>query len=448
LPKDHPEALDVLLSSEVGCEGLDFQFCDLLINYDLPWNPMRIEQRIGRIDRYGQKSQTVAITNFVTPGTVDGDIYERCLWRIGVFQHSIGGNEEILGKITKELHDLADSFNLTQQEREERLRQLADNSIRLLHEEQELESRQAELFGLSIPNQTWQKEIEAAESYWLSPLALQRCVHAYLGERLGFETAYLLGEKALKTLRLNQEARLAVLDDYRKLPRSLEPVAREWEKWLKGSQPTVAVTFDQATAVENPKAFYLFVLHPLVRQAARHLQFDEPMQASLAVQTADIAPGLYEFGLFRWKKQGVKQDEQLLAVSVLPSLENSILTLLQSAVDSEEICIPSVDSIKNLDAQHHAKWATAHATHVAENRRQVEHRIQSLKISHRARCNAIEGQIVRASNEKITLMKQSELARAEADFKEHMAELELAASSGDIHATPVLYGTIRVERSK
>src|SRR5207247_2722441 len=53
LPKDDPEALDILLSSEVGCEGLDFQFCDLLVNYDLPWNPMRIDQRIGRIDRYG-----------------------------------------------------------------------------------------------------------------------------------------------------------------------------------------------------------------------------------------------------------------------------------------------------------------------------------------------------------------------------------------------------------
>ncbi len=85
LPKEDAAAVDVLLSSEVGCEGLDFQFCDLLVNYDLPWNPMRIEQRIGRIDRYGQQSETVAIVNFVTPGTVDAEIYERCLCRIGVF---------------------------------------------------------------------------------------------------------------------------------------------------------------------------------------------------------------------------------------------------------------------------------------------------------------------------------------------------------------------------
>ena len=75
LTKRDPEALDVLLSSEVGGEGLDFQFCDLLINFDLPWNPMRIEQRIGRIDRYGQQSESVAIVNLVTPGTLSIPIF-------------------------------------------------------------------------------------------------------------------------------------------------------------------------------------------------------------------------------------------------------------------------------------------------------------------------------------------------------------------------------------
>jgi SNF2 family DNA or RNA helicase len=72
LPREDPDALDVLLSSEVGCEGLDYQFCDRLVNYDIPWNPMRIEQRIGRIDRYGQASPKVLIFNFITPGTVEG----------------------------------------------------------------------------------------------------------------------------------------------------------------------------------------------------------------------------------------------------------------------------------------------------------------------------------------------------------------------------------------
>ena len=59
------DSLDVLLFSEVGCEGLDYQFCDCLVNYDLPWNPQAIEQRIGRIDRNGQKSESVSIINII-----------------------------------------------------------------------------------------------------------------------------------------------------------------------------------------------------------------------------------------------------------------------------------------------------------------------------------------------------------------------------------------------
>jgi len=49
------DKIKILLSSEVGGEGLDFEFCNVIFNYDLPWNPMRVEQRIGRLDRYGQQ---------------------------------------------------------------------------------------------------------------------------------------------------------------------------------------------------------------------------------------------------------------------------------------------------------------------------------------------------------------------------------------------------------
>jgi SNF2 family DNA or RNA helicase len=53
-----------------------------MINYDLPWNPMKIEQRIGRIDRRGQLSDAINIYNIITENTVDADIYYRCLMRI------------------------------------------------------------------------------------------------------------------------------------------------------------------------------------------------------------------------------------------------------------------------------------------------------------------------------------------------------------------------------
>ena len=73
----HNEEIKVLLSSEVGSEGIDLQFCDALVNYDLPWNPMVVEQRIGRIDRIGQENKIIHIYNLIISDTIEEKIYER-----------------------------------------------------------------------------------------------------------------------------------------------------------------------------------------------------------------------------------------------------------------------------------------------------------------------------------------------------------------------------------
>jgi ATP-dependent helicase HepA len=407
---------------------------------------MRIEQRIGRVDRYGQKSETVAIVNFVTPGTVDADIYNRCLWRIGIFHHAVGGSEEILGSVTRELHDIADSFTLTAEERELRLQQLADNSIRQIQEEQELESRQAELFGLNVPKQSWENEIVAAESFWLSPAAIQVCVGIYLAKRLGTESEQLLGDKPLKSLRISQSARAALLDDFRRLPRSKEPIAREWEKWLKGPHPTVPVTFDQQTAAENPNALHLNVVHPLVRQAAHALEVVDAQLCAVSVVSADLPKGDHTFAIYRWSMHGVKSDRLFVPVATNGVVEAALLTCLQNAIDVDGAMAPPAAGIDDLELRHHVKWSEAQARHIAENQQLVELRIQSLTISHRARCKAIEDQLSRATNNKIRLMKQSELARAQVDFERRMEELGRAAETGDIRISPVVFGTLTVTR--
>ena len=447
LPKEDPDAIDILLSSEVGCEGLDFQFCDLLLNYDLPWNPMRIEQRIGRIDRYGQRSETVAIVNLVTPGTVDSDIYQRCLWRIGVFQHAVGGNEEILGEITREIHNIAESFSLSDVEKQNRLRQLSDNVIRQLREEEDLENKQSELFGLDVPKPSWREDIQNAETFWLSAAAIAAAVEAYLARRLGSDSDHLLGAGPFKTLRLSQEARSALLADYGKLSRSVDPVARDWERWLKGGQPTLSVTFDQETAAEQPKAAHISVIHPLVRQAARFLNLDEPQFCALEIRSADLPIGDHPFALYRWTKHGVRPDEALVVVANEQAVEGAILDLLPIAADqaSAELHEPTV--FEALDVRHHGKWVEAQANHIDANRQLVEHRIQSLTVSHRARSKAIEDQIVRATNDKIRIMRQGELARANADFDRRIAELEQATASGDVRAAPIVFGSLRIVRA-
>ena len=87
----------VLLSSEVGSEGLDFQFCSAMFNYDLPWNPMRVEQRIGRLDRYGQQAKTSRSSTSSFRARSRAASSTRLYERISIFEQSIGDLEAILG---------------------------------------------------------------------------------------------------------------------------------------------------------------------------------------------------------------------------------------------------------------------------------------------------------------------------------------------------------------
>ncbi len=91
---------DVLLCTEAAAEGLNFQFCGALVNYDMPWNPMRVEQRIGRIDRLGQKHPVIRIFNLHYSDTVEADIYRALANRIGLFQGVVGQLQPILAKVS------------------------------------------------------------------------------------------------------------------------------------------------------------------------------------------------------------------------------------------------------------------------------------------------------------------------------------------------------------
>lgn len=92
-------AADVLLCTDAAAEGLNFQFCGALINYDMPWNPMRVEQRIGRIDRLGQNHPEIRIVNLHYADTVETDVYVALRHRIGLFEKVVGGLQPILARM-------------------------------------------------------------------------------------------------------------------------------------------------------------------------------------------------------------------------------------------------------------------------------------------------------------------------------------------------------------
>ncbi|MBI2568724.1 MAG: DEAD/DEAH box helicase family protein [Candidatus Schekmanbacteria bacterium] len=97
------KAADVLLCTDAAAEGLNFQFCGALVNYSMPWNPMKGEQRIGRIDRLGSAFSEIRIVNLHYRDTVETDVYMVLRERIGLFSQFVGKLQPILSAVTNVL---------------------------------------------------------------------------------------------------------------------------------------------------------------------------------------------------------------------------------------------------------------------------------------------------------------------------------------------------------
>ncbi|MCY4554601.1 MAG: helicase-related protein [Candidatus Poribacteria bacterium] len=444
-PRSDNDSLDLMLFSEVGCEGLDYQFCDCIVNYDLPWNPMKIEQRIGRIDRRGQKSESVAIVNLITPGTVDADIYERCLLRIGVFESALGGSEEILGEVTTELRNIAEDYGLTQEERRTKLQQLEDNHIRLIQEHEELEAQQLDLFGLRFPEDKMEKEVEDASSYWLSPKSIQRLVTRYLQQQIGAKQEFILGEKPLKTLRLSEGARNTLLADFQQFSREKARVYRDWEKWLKGSDPHLSITFEADCATQHPDAMFIMPTHPLVKQAATALNADQEVVTTLKVETSKVPSGRYEFAIYQWRFLGIREHLVLKPIASSELLTPHLNYLLERAVDSDAQENQPLTKKDELEKEQQKLWAEARANHRERTQALADYRKESLSTSYQKQRAVLEQKLIQATDPNIQRMQRSQLDKTEVDYRRRIQEFDTAIAQADITSEPVAYGVLEVE---
>ncbi len=89
----------IMIATEAGAEGINLQFCSLVINYDLPWNPQRVEQRIGRCHRYGQKHDVVVVNFLNKKNAADQRVYQLLAEKFHLFEGVFGASDEILGSI-------------------------------------------------------------------------------------------------------------------------------------------------------------------------------------------------------------------------------------------------------------------------------------------------------------------------------------------------------------
>ena len=441
LDKSSPDALDVLLFSEVGCEGLDYQFCDCMVNYDLPWNPQAIEQRIGRIDRNGQQSESVSIINIITENTIDCDIYDRCLLRIGVFNSSIGDSEEILGDITREIYDICEKYILNPKERQEKLQQLQDNKVRLMLEQQKMEDEKHTFFGLDMSENHIKKELENATNIHLSADSIYRLVETYLEKRLGEGTTYILGDGRAKTLRLNVDNRRLLYEDYCKLPKQANPVYKAWDDFLNNTIPFEKVTFDGQYAADHPEVVFIMPTHPLVKQALSCFD-DDPVFASLKVRTETIPAGEYPFIIYEWLYKGVKPDNKLQVITTENLPNNLVLEAIYSAFNGTMDATTANQT--PLEELHYQVWQSARDNYKDYASQIIGFKKESLISSQLARQKTIEDRLSKETDPRIIRMKKSQLSSQRLNFVKKMDGLDKQINQSDILAKKLVVGIIEV----
>jgi len=309
--RDNP-TVRILLSSEVGSEGLDFQFCHVLVNYDLPWNPMVVEQRIGRLDRLGQTAERIIILNFSVRGTIEERILGRLYDRIRIFEGSIGDLEPILGEEIRKLTESLLQSRLTPQEQEKRIAEVAAVLERRHRDAERLEQESSRFLG---HDDFFNEQIGRI-------LSLKRYLTAE--ELRAFVVDFLYTEHPRCGLKPGREngcfwltVTAELIDLIRHSLPTLEPVVLDFLGRARSGG--LLVTFDSDVAYDTPNADLINSQHALTRTIVRFYE-DHPDRthpvAKLRVRSAEALSADYVYYLHQIEVRGIRPGRFLEAVFV------------------------------------------------------------------------------------------------------------------------------------
>ncbi len=302
----------ILLSSEVGSEGIDLQFCRFLINYDLPWNPMRVEQRIGRLDRLGQKAERISIINFSLVDTIEERILERLYERINIFEESVGDLENILGEMTEQLLTELFEPNLSDRERSHRAEETAMAIIKQRLEQEQLENEAINMFAFSdyiLGAVSKSRE----QGRWLHPEELHSFVEDFFARYYPGTTIKPVRDKtSVFDITLAEDAKVE-LQLFLKKHRCATPTLLTNVPVACFFDPKVAGTMGKPKGKPNE---LLDPTHPLIQWIReRYETVESKFHAVCASQInsgdVDLARGLYVYVVHRWSFTGLRTENQL-----------------------------------------------------------------------------------------------------------------------------------------
>ncbi len=295
------EDVRVLLSSEVGSEGVDLQFSSVVVNYDLPWNPMRLEQRIGRVDRLGQKQDKVTVLNLIYDQTIDKRIYERLYERLRIGQRALGEMEAILGKPIREMTMKLIDPTLTDKQKEEVIDQTARALENKRREEDQLEAEAGSL--VQHGDYILERITESRDrNRWLS----KDDILIYVRDRVRKDFPGSIIETSpagSDTYRIMLSPECAA-----ELRAFLVRHRLKGQTRLLSGEPQQRYRFTSSVVRQGSRVEHISQLHPLVRFAAERDLKDDTARDAQAVAAkmvvdmlpAGCVPGLYVLGARRW----------------------------------------------------------------------------------------------------------------------------------------------------
>lgn len=313
---------NVLLSSDVGSEGIDLQFCRFLVNYDLPWNPMRVEQRIGRLDRLGQQAEKISIINFSIANTIEERVLMRLYNRINIFRETIGDLEEILGEITERLILDLLSPDLSDEEKEQKAEEIALTIEKKRADQNRLENEAINLLAFSdyildAINDSREK------GYWLSSEEQFNLIDDFFRRQYpGTVIEPIQGEPNTYSISLSEDARIA-------LRLYIEEHSPGTGTSLHTSYGPVVCIFDpRGSRQQLKKAEIVEPTHPLVRWIRNEYENrDIAMHSVSAIRVradqVDLGPGIYVYMAQLWTFKGLRTECRM--TFKLASIEESRL---------------------------------------------------------------------------------------------------------------------------
>lgn len=440
LDKENPEAIDVLLCSEVGCEGLDYQFCSRMVNYDIPWNPMKIEQRIGRIDRYGQKSPKIKIYNFITSDTVEEKIFFRCFDRLGIFADTIGDLESVLGDITEELTTTAFDFNLSEEEKERRADEVARNIIESEKDIQKAVQDSHNLFLIDLP----EEEKEAKKERPIVIALEMSLLTGYLKKKL--PSADIQQDKHSLIINLRNKkskedfAGLINILYKKNHHKTIKQMKNVFE--LGGVEIKLCLDKEQLEG----DAILLTPDSPLLLTAQKECSIDK-IQYSFKTNSDSLPPGKYQYGVFIWKEKGYRESEDVRVVvvdkddniSLLKTIEFEEMILNANVIESESFNAPSL-----LDSFMRNESIDRRNELVTYNTDLVNRKIKTFEAHYAKRIQQAQSQLYKTNDSKIKIMLNAEIQRLEKEREDMVADLSTKGKA-DVFFDLFAYGVLEVE---